>query len=468
MNGDNTRENTGPSDGAKEIKPVSGTPQFEDDTVQALLAKAREEAQKRARITEQSGGVMPNVVPGVRTQIREEAPGAKIASPAEPEPQTIVIESEEVKEPQPKAPLVAAQTPPPPSVQEIPSIPTESPVAAEPAYKSPLKNLRTYQGDVAEALKDSNASMLSISLAARKKKEKEPPPTQTPIERKREKKNTMLALSSALLLVIGLSILGSLYYVHVQNLPVPVIEPPRSIISFDRETEILSNGLTKEKFLSVVEDIKNDPKEKNKPASSITYLHIVKRASTTPTIIVTDSINGSEFLSLLKSRAPISLTRSFVSSFMLGLYRGRNNDAFILIELSSYENAFDGMLSWEKNMWGDIGALMSPKIISVVSAPNAPLATTTASTTAVATTTPGTVATTTATTTPIVPLVPVISVKESFIDKVISNKDTRVLSTSFGETVLVYGFVTKDLLLIASSEETFKAILDRAFAAEAQ
>lgn len=132
-------------------------------------------------------------------------------------------------------------------------------------------------------------------------------------------------------------------------------------------------------------------------------------------------------------------------------------------------------------MWDDLGSLFSP--ITHATQTYMPIiktdvgTTTASSSNAVSSSSPKTV-TSTATTsislldtnkvvsTPVTTVV--TAIKESFIDKIISNKDARILQNQFGESILVYGFVTKNLLLITSSEESFKAILDRVFASQAQ
>ena len=406
---------------------------FQDDTVQALLAKARVEAEKRARLTEQTGGVMSDVPPGVRKELSSGLAGGLSSKPEE-------------------------------------TVPPEEHPAITPEWQSPLKTLRTFQGDVAETLKNQDASVISIAMAERRREKERPTITQTPQQKQREKKNTWLAIGSGFLLVVGLSILGGLYYVHVQNLPIPVAEAPETIISYDTETEILYQGLTRERFLSLIYDIKN---KAGGSSGQISYLHIIKR-DTTPEGAIPQTVSGQDFLSLLKTKAPTSLTRSLNNKFMLGIYKDGPSEIFILLGLSSYENAFDAMLKWEAFLWKDLGALMSSSVVSIISAPNVSVSTTTATTTEgikasaspIGTTTlvapdPNKVSTTTLVSSE-------SSVKEFFVDKVVSNKDARVLLNQLGETILVYGFVTKEMLLIAPSEETFKVILDRAFAAEAR
>ncbi len=399
--------------------------EFQDDTVQALLAKARQDSVKRTQMYSQTGGVLSNVPPGVREELET---GIKFE----------------------------------PVIQQ----PTQNPEGGEEATANPqLKNLRTFQGDVAEALKSQNASVISLAMAERRRAQSRPSITQTPANKKRIKKNTWLALGSAVFLVIGLSILGGLYYVRLQNLPVAVVEAPKTLVSFDKQTEISFSGLTRDRFLSLIYDIKA---KINVPMGEVSYISIVKRQGATPETTVKTEISGADFLNLLKTKTPPVVSKSLSKEFMLGRYQGKLPGIFMLLGLTSYDNVFVGMLNWEKDMWNDLGGLFSQNPTPVALPSPTLLATSTASTTAnfSPSTTPVAVDTNKVSST--TAFLPPPAVKYSFADKVISNKDVRELQDQYGEAVLVYGFVTRDLLLIASNEETFKAILDKAFAVEAQ
>ncbi len=426
--------------------------QFQDDTVQALLAKARKDAEARTHMYSANKGVLPSVPPGTRGELET---GIKFEPVLEP--------------PTPAQPEESTKF----SAVPISELTENQPAPAE--EKSSLKNLRTYQGDIATALKDQNASSASIALAERKRDERRPPVVQTPNEVHRERKNTWLAIGSAAFLVIGLAILGGLYYVHVQNLPVPVAEATKTLISFNKSTEILFQGLTKDKFMSLIYDVKA---RVGVQMGEINYLNIVKRSGASPETTVSKSINAKDLFTLLKTKTPQTLLGSVSEKFMLGSYQGKLPGIFILTGVTSYENAFDGMLRWEGTIWNELGALFSqnPIPVSAASLKNISATTTAPSTSQTSSTTK----LTTGSTSPTIVAVDTNKVssttvflangdvKDLFIDKVISNKDTRILQNQFGETVFVYGFVTKDLLLMTSNEETFKAILDRAFAAQSQ
>ena len=51
-----------------------------------------------------------------------------------------------------------------------------------------------------------------------------------------------------------------------------------------------------------------------------------------------------------------------------------------------------------------------------------------------------------------------------FEDRIIRNKDVRVMKDSAGNIVLLYGFLDQKNLVITTNEQTFQEILNRFFA----
>jgi len=120
---------------------------------------------------------------------------------------------------------------------------------------------------------------------------------------------------------------------------------------------------------------------------------------------------GQDFLETMRTNAPLSLIRSLTGDFMLGAY---GKETFIVLQTNSFDQSYAGFLIWEETIAQDIGHLFtdSPQ-------------------------------------------------KNSFKNQVIANKDARV--TSLGETSLIYSFVSESTVLIASSEQTFRNILNILF-----
>jgi len=89
-----------------------------------------------------------------------------------------------------------------------------------------------------------------------------------------------------------------------------------------------------------------------------------------------------------------------------------------------YENAFAGMLSWEQNIYEDLYPILQETDVSGDSLSSSP-------------------------------------VKTSFEDKIIENKDTRILYNSRGEIVLIYSFVDRETLIVATEKNTLLEVFER-------
>jgi hypothetical protein len=181
------------------------------------------------------------------------------------------------------------------------------------------------------------------------------------------------------------------------------------------------------------------------------------------------------------------LTRSFTPSWMLGVYTDpQNNKSIFVVTVNNFfQNAFAGMLSWEKVMPDDLkqylyavvpaGVANAPILASSSIAqyvntlqnidsilPMTTTATSTSSTTSKKLTT-GTSSTTIISTTTDSgqPVVPYFTLRGQFEDKIIKNKDVREFITVDGKALFLYSFIDNERLVITSNEETLAEIITR-------
>lgn len=131
---------------------------------------------------------------------------------------------------------------------------------------------------------------------------------------------------------------------------------------------------------------------------------------------------------------------------------------FFILSVNSYNDTFAGMLAWERTVLNDLGTLYPPhRSLEWPAAPSAPLAsssTTTASTSDRAATTTTTAGAGQTGGTPVLRI-------PGFYDEVIANHDARVYHDMQGETVLVYGYWSPTVLVIARNAQAYQIILDR-------
>jgi hypothetical protein len=290
-----------------------------------------------------------------------------------------------------------------------------------------LKQIRTFQGDVADAIKSQQESLYSIQHQEQKKKEKveiaiekgEVKQVKVPLdpEAARRRKNLLLSAGSILLLALG--VVGAYfgYQEFRTRSEAPLIEQPANrFLRSAKEVEVETVSLTRDTLVGKIMQFESA----DIPKDGI--LHVIYKAAPTST---TTLLSTENFLKLVDSHAPSSLVRAFDRLFMFGII-GTEEDGvttpsnFILIKLVSFENAFPGMLAWEKTLADDLLALFTTR----AEVRNIPTG-------------------------------------ASFEDITIRNKDARVLRDSTGKIVLLYSFFENNMLVITDNEETFRTLVTR-------
>jgi len=290
---------------------------------------------------------------------------------------------------------------------------------------SSLKQIRTFQGDVADALHKQNESLVSIQRSEQAVKEARkvftPPKTPEELAQNQSNKKLLLLLVGSLILVgLGGSVSWYAYQGYITKTALPTIEQiPNRLITSTKMINVDTSTLSRETFINKIKD----ERAQDISDGAIIQIQLQKQIATTTTFIST-----RDFLNLLESRASGSLLRSFNPIFMLGLLGAKPVNVgdgglvhtFILVKLDSFDNAFPGMLDWEKNLRDDLLPIF-------------------ASEATFATTSPTTL----------------------FSDITIQNKDARILKDSSGRTVLLYSFFDNKMLIITDTEISLKTIVGR-------
>lgn len=271
----------------------------------------------------------------------------------------------------------------------------------EKEIKKPIKSLRTYQGDVEEALGKTKSSAATIMIAEQKRKEKSPEIFDRP--KNLEVRNKTFIVTGISLLLLGLIVVGSVYYVR-SNEKTALNNQTESLVAYSVEQEIPLTSLNREKL---IDKILSEKQAFKLPPNSVLYLNTVDDTSTTVPV--------SSVLSLIAPKIPSSLARAFEGKYMLGVYSFDTNEPFIILTTNDFPAAYSGMLKWEKDMVADLG-----KIFSIVVNNSEP------------------------------PLL--------FIDETIKNKDLRALVDSKQKTILLYSFIDKNTVVITTNESIFNAL----------
>src|SRR3989344_8438462 len=215
--------------------------------------------------------------------------------------------------------------------------------------ETPLKQIRTFQGDVADALKRQEESLVSIQRREHLRQSATGPTTDTSSQNPDQRRKVLLfIIGSLVLFVIGVAGIWYAYNEFVRKTSTPITETPvNRFVSSNKEADLEFAQTSRETFIRGLNVALGEV-----PPGELRHLVLRQEAANHKGAL----LSTTDFLNKLESRAPSSLVRAFNPLFMLGAL-GRST--FIIIKLASYENAFAGMLLWERNLAQDLGPILA-------------------------------------------------------------------------------------------------------------
>lgn len=290
-----------------------------------------------------------------------------------------------------------------------------------------VPQIETYNSDVARAIKKDNVSAMQIALAEQKK------------QQNRQSTGGMVPNGSGKSLLVKILffvlffiiiILGYLWWAGYLTPKNPVIQGTTNTQQPAQQQSQSQIKIEQRQIIPINSkdsiSIKNDiNKAKNGNIDSGTIKEIVLGQQTPTGEVAT--INANDFLTKLGTHAPDQLLRAIDSKYTLGVFGSTPRETFVIFNVKSYDNAFAGMLSWESYLDEDMGDIFDRNIAS----------TTKNSTSSNMTS------------------------QRVFTDKILFNKDTRILNSTDGQTKLLYSFIDPRTLIIVSSETGLRELISR-------
>lgn len=278
--------------------------------------------------------------------------------------------------------------------------------------KQKAKVLRTYTTDMAEAIRQDEASVIKIALAEKARRERE-------AEVKKAEGTTFtktaFLLGGILLLAIAAVAIYFLFFRKTEEVVIPVESRVESFLSYDSNAIIETSSI--ENFSQLVRTIKE---KEDGLSGTIKTFFFVKEAGEKKEFLF-----PSGLLSLANVKVPDSLLRALSSNYLFGKYEiDQSNQVsapFLILEANNYNQAYASMLNWEDTMLSDLLFFFEIKL------PEGKLA---------------------------------ISYG-SWGDLIIKNKDVRVLRDPYGKGLIYYSFVNKNSFVITTSAEALSEIIDR-------
>ncbi len=258
--------------------------------------------------------------------------------------------------------------------------------------KSKLSSLRTYQGDVAEFMKEKNESVISVALKERERSEKLGEERRPKSKPGNFKINLTILATSLTLVAGGVSVF---FYIagYLQNRDAAPTQIESSIFPYNNSVTLanVAAGNLGEELLKL-------------PAQN--GISSIKISNQSGEVIS----KSGDFLDFINVPKNISLRRTLRDSFMVGASSQNGKNYFLLVlSINDFGTAFSSMLEWEKTMDSDLAFLTTAK--SYVQ-------------------NTGTF---------------------SWKDMIVKNKDVRGLVNEKGEIKIAYTFLDKNTILITDN-----------------
>lgn len=266
-----------------------------------------------------------------------------------------------------------------------------------------LSPLRTFKTDMAEAVK-SGLSVARMALSEQGRKRAVDETTSTPT-----RKTHWLVI--VILLIVVLGAVG--VTVWRQKLEGPLNSTPTTIPSPIFVDSSQAIPVDRGQGLVIATAIDQTTKTLVKPGGQITQLYFTENKT---------ALSFPRFILKTGWQLPESLSRNLGNNFLFGLYwDGEQSNPFIVFETTFFERAWDGMFQWEPGLWNQLWPFLK---LPAETAPPTPQF-------------------------------------NQFQDKIIRNKDARILLDNLGQVLLAYSFLDNRHILITRTETAFIEVLKR-------
>lgn len=304
-----------------------------------------------------------------------------------------------------------AQSTPP--VYTPPPIPTSAQATVN---QAPV--MRSFAYDIKSAVDNKGVDMAHIILSENRKRE-----ALGITEEDLERKKSHVSIIKVILITFGviatLGGVGALFLVYSRTSPVIrtgtgetfVISP---FVRTEKNTTLTITDSYKSTLLDSIDKIKTNT------GSPETIEGLAWKMSFESNRYV----DTSKLLELTESETPETLKRALDPRFSLGLYGGERK-TYLIIKSTSYDNAYAGMMEWEKTLSRDLGPLFFQ---------NSDLYSATTSNSVDS---------------------------EKFVDKIYSNIDTRAVLNSEGQPVMLWAIINRTFIVITKDQETLEALTKR-------
>ncbi|MDP2593118.1 MAG: hypothetical protein Q8P52_00500 [bacterium] len=280
--------------------------------------------------------------------------------------------------------------------------------------------LRTYKGDIAELIKNENTSLSDIAIAEQKRA------AESTVQKPDRVYHSKMWVFLAVILIMVSGAAAGTFFIVSKDRKVPETGVqnvfPRQLLSADSNKTLDLSNMSRRQMLESLKKVRDE--------TSITLNKVL--AIYPPVSDGRISFKASYFISNFAPHSPEDVARSVADNFVIGFHSFKKNEPFLILKTTSYLNTFAGMLAWERYLEDDMGDFfIFPERRDD----------------RVATTSKA-----------------LVESSSGWSDKIIKNRDTRVLKNGLGEIVMLYAFTDNQTLVITTTPETLEEVTKRLFA----
>lgn len=313
-----------------------------------------------------------------------------------------------------------------------------------------VKSIQTYKSDVESLVEEKNVSVVSIAAAEAQKREKSPLPQAASDDQEHWIfKRVSLVVGGVLLIAVAA---GALAYALTRPTTVPAVplSTGAPFISVDDTKQVPVNvGSGSTNLMQTLNDARLGV---SLSLGLIERLYVTQGSGNNAQEVPIQTL-----LHALAPEAPQALIRTLTGEYLLAVHSYDENQAILILHTDSYETAYAAMLQWEPTMPHDLLPLFA-RTPPVHINPFMPIATTTATTSqSVSSTTPGDYFASTSAQLPSSQS----GLPTTFADRVVENRDARVIQTSAGDILLLWTFLDRNTIVITTNDATLREVVSR-------
>lgn len=272
--------------------------------------------------------------------------------------------------------------------------------------EKPKEHIRTFASDISKQVQGKNMSVIQIALAEQKRRDEN-----VQIVKKSKQQKILYLVLAGIAFIGGVGLIAFALNYKDSTVPIPSANQPKAnaIVFSENQKVINSTNLSRVEFLNSID-------------SELPYLADVGITNIIPVTYDTNpprALSGEEFLQKVARNSPEGFPELVRDDFMLG-YLGQTKDVFLILKFEDFDSVLSLMREWEDFLVQDMVSLMNIPPINNAS----------------------------------------IFAKD-FDSEIILNKSSRVLRNDDQSTILMYTFMDRKHLVLASKQETIQEVLNR-------